>query len=86
MDSISSYLVMFLSILLYLMLIAIFARALLSWFPVSPDSPLVRMLHEVTEPVLAPLRRVVPRIGMIDLSTMVAIVVIYALLQGLNGA
>ena len=60
--------------LLQIFEIILFARAVLSWFPIRPDSPLVpvqRALFTVTEPVLAPVRRIVPRTGMFDLSFMV---------------
>ena len=41
----------------------LFPRALLSWFPVSPGSPIARVntvLYRLTEPVLGPVRRVLP--------------------------
>ncbi len=60
---------------------AIVIRALLSWFPLPPDNPLVVILYQITEPVLAPLRRIVPMIGMIDISPLVAIL----LLQFIGG-
>lgn len=81
-----SFLVTFLSILIQILIVAIFARALVSWFPVDPRNPLVRVLNEITEPVLAPLRRVIPRFGMIDLTPMIAIIVLLAVQQGLAGA
>ena len=49
---------------------------LLSWFPVDPSNPIVRILYEITEPVLMPFRRVIPRIGMLDLSPLAALLVI----------
>ena len=55
---------------------AIFIRVLLSWFPIDPRNPLVTVLYEITEPILEPLRRVVPRLGMFDLTPMVAIILI----------
>jgi len=55
---------------------AIFIRVLLSWFPIDPHNPLVTVLYEITEPILEPLRRVVPRLGMFDLTPMVAIILI----------
>jgi YggT family protein len=55
---------------------AIFIRVLLSWFPIDPRNPLVTILYDVTEPILEPLRRVIPRLGMIDLSPLVAILII----------
>jgi len=55
---------------------AIFVRALLSWFRIDPRNPLVTILYEVTEPILDPLRRVIPRLGMIDITPLVAILLI----------
>lgn len=60
-------------ITIYLVVLA--ARAVLSWFPMRPDSPIApvaRMLVVITEPVLEPLRRVIPPAGVIDLSFLVA--------------
>ena len=51
---------------------AIIVRALMSWFNPSPENPIVRFVIEITEPVLAPLRRIVPRLGMIDITPIVA--------------
>lgn len=73
----TAFLVNFVSILVYILQFAILGRAVLSWFPIDPRSPLVSVLNEITEPVLGPLRRVVPRIGMIDISPMVAIFLLY---------
>jgi YggT family protein len=57
--------------------IAIIARAILSWFPnVSPYNPVVEFVITITEPILAPIRSVMPRMGMIDLTPMVAIIVL----------
>jgi YggT family protein len=61
--------------------IAIFLRAILSWFSLDPRNPLVQMLDQITEPILAPLRRVVPRIGMIDITPLVAIILLQFLAQ-----
>ncbi len=63
-------------LLLQLLWFAIFARAIVSWFPVDPNGPIVRALDAVTEPILQPLRRVVPRLGMMDITPMVAIILI----------
>ena len=57
--------------------LAILARVLLSWFPnASMENPLVSFIFQVTEPILAPLRRVIPRLGMFDLTPMIAIVLV----------
>jgi YggT family protein len=56
--------------------IAIFLRAILSWFQMDRGSPLIQLLDTVTEPILDPIRRIMPRLGMIDLSPLVAILVL----------
>lgn len=81
-----SYIVTFLVILIRIMTFAIIGRALISWFPINPENPLVKVLNEITEPVLAPFRRVIPRLGMIDISPMVAIIVLQVLGGMLSGA
>jgi YggT family protein len=57
-------------------LVILGARAVLSWFPPSSSSgglaTINRLLMDITEPLLAPLRRVIPPVGMFDLSFMVA--------------
>jgi YggT family protein len=74
---IGSFLINFVQILVLILQFAIIARAVLSWFPIDPRSPIVSILNEITEPILAPLRRIVPRIGMIDITPMVAIFVLF---------
>jgi YggT family protein len=78
------FLVMFLQILLQILWIAILVRVILSWFPVDPSNPIIRIVWEITEPVLAPFRRVIPRIGMFDLSPLAAFLVISFLAQALR--
>ncbi len=70
------YLHQFLSILLQILSIAILVRILLTWFPIDQSNPIIRLLFDVTEPVLAPFRRIIPRIGMFDLSPIAAMLVI----------
>ena len=55
---------------------AVLARAILSWFAVSRYNPLIVLLDDLTEPVLSPLRRVVPLIGMFDITPIVAIIIL----------
>ena len=69
-STMQTFLLAFLQIFLYVLL----ARALLSWFPLRPGTALATVrggLVTVTEPVLAPVRRVIPRAGMFDLSFIV---------------
>jgi YggT family protein len=68
------------ALLLQLLAIAIIIRALLSWVSPDPRNPIVQALDAITEPILQPLRQIVPRIGMIDITPMVAIIVLYVLI------
>jgi len=67
------FVLFFVNILFFILQFAIIIRALMSWFNPSPENPIARIVYEITEPVLAPLRRIVPRIGMIDITPIVAI-------------
>ncbi|MCK5580226.1 MAG: YggT family protein [Candidatus Omnitrophica bacterium] len=49
----------------------ILARALISWVSPDPFNPIVQFLHRTTEPILQPIRRFMPTMG-IDLSPIVA--------------
>jgi YggT family protein len=44
----------------------------MSWISFDPSNPFHAIIHEITEPVLAPIRQFMPRMGMIDLSPLVA--------------
>lgn len=70
------------------LMIAILIRAILSWFPISRENPFAQVVFQVTEPVLAPLRRVVPSLGMIDITPLVALLLlqmIQVMIQSLRG-
>ncbi|MCK4362355.1 MAG: YggT family protein [Dehalococcoidia bacterium] len=66
----------FIAILFQVLAVIIFVRAILSWFAISPYSPIVVFLDRITEPILAPLRRIIPRLGMVDITPMVAIIIL----------
>jgi len=55
----------------------IFARAILSWVNPDPYNPIVQFLYKVTEPVLNPIRRMMPYGVGIDFSPLIVILVIY---------
>lgn len=74
--------------LVTLYIVCIWARVILSWFPVNPGSPVVRVnevLFRATEPLLGPVRRVMPRTGMIDLSPFVVTILIQFVVMRLLG-
>lgn len=66
---------------LTVMQFAIIARALLSWFDRGMRSPVAQILVQITEPIMAPIRRVLPSAGFIDFSPIVAILLIWVLRQ-----
>ena len=66
----------FIQIFAFVLTWAIIIRALLSWFSFSGAQPVFRLLVEITEPVLAPIRRVLPTAGMLDFSPLVALLLI----------
>jgi YggT family protein len=72
-------------VLFQILSMAIVIRALLSWFNLPPGNPLVNLLFDITEPVLSPLRRVVPRIGMIDITPVAAILLMNFISSALQG-
>ena len=51
-------------------------RIVLSWFGVNPYNELVQILFRITEPILAPFKRLPLQIGMIDFSPIVAFIVV----------
>lgn len=61
---------------------ALLVRVIVSWLPISPYSAWVRWSFTLTEPILAPLRGIVPRVGMFDITPIVA----YFLLEILEWA
>ena len=71
----------FVSNFLGILSLLVLVRVLISWFPIDPANPIIRLLYQVTEPILAPFRRVIPRIGMFDLSPLAALLVIQFLQQ-----
>jgi YggT family protein len=83
------FLLAFTSILFQILYLAIVGRALLSWFPVRPGNPffpLAVILNQITEPILAPLRRVIPTIGMIDITPIVALILLQIVQQVVDTA
>jgi|APFre7841882654_1041346.scaffolds.fasta_scaffold03500_3 YggT family protein len=59
----------------------IFVRVILSWFIMSTRNRVVitiyQVFHQITEPILGPLHRIIPNIGMIDITPVVAIILLY---------
>jgi YggT family protein len=72
---------------LYVLIAAIIVRSLLSWFPnIDRSNQFVRLLDAVTEPLLQPVRNIMPRTGMIDFSAMIVIVVLFVMITVVQAA
>jgi YggT family protein len=74
-------LIYFVDVFFTLLSLAILARVLLSWVRVSPYHPAVDFLYRITEPILAPLRRAIPPIGMVDISPVIALILLQIVQQ-----
>jgi YggT family protein len=69
-------------------MIAVFARVVLSWFPIAPGGAMASVygvLYSVTEPVLGPIRRLLPSVGMIDISPIVIVILVQVLCRSISG-
>ena len=72
----------------YLYSVVIILRAISSFFPVSPSSPfapVVSFFYRVTEPVFAPVRRVMPATGPFDFTPLVVLLVLQLIVPRLLG-
>ena len=82
----TDYLFTFFQLLFRILWFAIFARIILSWVDPGGQMRISQILHEITEPILGPIRRIMPNMGMFDLSPMVAIILLEVLRNLLIGA
>lgn len=58
---------------------AIFLRAIMSWISTGQGNIFTDILYHITEPILSPLRRILPKVEYFDLSPMVAIIILQAI-------
>ncbi len=71
------------NIFLDLFTVLIFLRVIFSWM-VRERGPMMDFLLQATDPLLVPLRRLLPRVGMLDFSPMVAIILLDVLRNIVN--
>jgi YggT family protein len=71
----------FVELLVIAITVLILGRILVSWVDPTRRSQLSSFLYQVTEPILAPVRRVLPQTGMIDFSPMIVILILSVILQ-----
>jgi|TARA_B100000809_G_scaffold265974_1_gene326620 YggT family protein len=58
----------FIGFILQIFAYLVIARALTTWFPNARQYAIVQLLYQITDPVMTPISKLIPRIGMIDLS------------------
>ena len=74
-----AYLAQFVNILAWILFVAILIRSIISWTNLEQSNPLVVIIYQITEPILAPIRRLLPSFGGLDLSPVVAIIIIFVI-------
>lgn len=68
-------------ILFQLLILFIIGRVILSWLPQYRYSRIGNFIFEITEPILRPFQRLIPPVGMMDLSPMVATIALWFIWQ-----
>jgi len=63
----------------------LFARIIVSWLPVDPYHNIVQFLYQITDPILQPFRRLPLRIGMLDLTPLIAFMALFFIRNVLVG-
>lgn len=83
------YILSLLATLVQIYSLVLLARVVLSWIPnLNPTNPIVNILHQLTEPVLEPVRRALPQFGMIDISPIAVFLglqILHRILLGMAG-
>jgi len=56
--------------------VVVFVAVIVSWLQLPPSNPVVRYTRMVTEPLLAPIRKVIPPVGGLDFSPMILLILL----------
>ena len=78
----NAYLLTFIELLFTILYIAILGRVIMSWISPRGEDPISPLLYQITEPILKPIRQVVPPLGMFDLTPMIALILL-TVIQGI---
>ncbi len=78
---VSTFLRVFISLFVVALFLVVLGRVLLSWVNPKFEGAVARFIFETTEPLLAPIRRVLPSTGMIDLAPMILVMVLLILMR-----
>jgi len=77
----TDFLRVFFQLLVTVLWLMVIGRVLLSWINPRFEGPVARFLYDTTEPLLAPIRRLLPRTGMFDLAPLVLVLALGLLLR-----
>lgn len=78
---VSTFLRIFVQLFVTALFLVVTARVLISWVNPRFEGPVARFLYETTEPLLSPIRRVLPQTGMIDFSPLVLSMLLLILMR-----
>ncbi len=62
------------------------ARALVSWFPDLQRHQIVQLLFEITDPILEPLRKLIPPVGRFDFTIMITVFTLFIVAESLRAS
>lgn len=79
------YVVWFISWGIETLILLVVVSSILSWFRPDPRNPVVKLLNAIVEPLLHPIRALLPATGGMDFSPMIAILILWFLQKLLTG-
>jgi YggT family protein len=71
----------FIQLLLIALMVLVFARVLITWVDPRGRNQASAFIIQTTEPILAPVRRMLPQTGMIDFSATIVLLILFALMR-----
>jgi YggT family protein len=77
----TNLLISFLNLLIPILELAIFGRIIMSWIDPSGQYSISRIIREITEPIIGPIRKLLPAVGMFDFSPLIALFLLNILQQ-----
>jgi YggT family protein len=78
---VSAFLRVFVELLVTVLFLVVLGRVLISWVNPGFEGPVARFLFDTTEPLLSPIRRILPQTGMIDLSPLILSIALLILMR-----
>lgn len=80
------FIITFIDLLFRALWIAILGTVLMSWIDPSGSSRVSQVLREITDPILTPVRKIVPTVGVLDFSPLVALLLLEFIRMMIIGA